>query len=77
MKNICHKIAFTLLVIGGLNWGLVAIGMYLGINIDLSALLYRWPLAMMAVYLLVGIAALAVLFSHKKSCSECQAQSAA
>jgi uncharacterized membrane protein YuzA (DUF378 family) len=57
--KILHKIAFILLVIGGLNWLLVGVGvgdvvMYLGATLA------------QIVYILVGLSALVVLFTHKK-----------
>lgn len=60
-----HKIAFVLLVIGGLNWlltGLVSgwdLGNYVGNT------------AAMVVYIVVGIAAVYELFGHKGRCKEC------
>lgn len=62
--KILHKIAFILLVIGGLNWLLVGVGvgdvvMYLGATLA------------QIVYILVGLSALVVLFTHKKDCKEC------
>jgi uncharacterized membrane protein YuzA (DUF378 family) len=59
-----HKIAFILLVIGGLNWGLSIFGW------DLA----NWGIpasVLMVVYALVGIAALIEIFGHKKLCKEC------
>ncbi|MBX4195698.1 DUF378 domain-containing protein [Candidatus Parcubacteria bacterium] len=60
-----HKIAFILLIIGGLNWGL-------------TALVSGWDLAnyigdgvAQVVYILVGISALVEVFGHKKNCKEC------
>lgn len=60
-----HKIAFVLLIIGGLNWGL-------------TGAIKTWDLAnfvgetvAMVVYILVGIAALYEMFSHKGLCRCC------
>jgi uncharacterized protein len=60
-----HKLAFTLLIIGGLNWGL-------------TALVGGWDLAnwlgstvTMIVYILVGLAALYEVFTHKGVCRAC------
>jgi uncharacterized membrane protein YuzA (DUF378 family) len=58
-----HKIAFILLIIGGLNWGLEAFGYGLG-NYLPSGL-------MMIVYVLVGLSALYELVSHKGLCRNC------
>lgn len=60
-----HKVAFILLIIGGLNW-------------LLTGLVSSWDLAnyvgstlAMIVYILVGLAALYELFTHKKLCKNC------
>jgi uncharacterized membrane protein YuzA (DUF378 family) len=62
-----HKLAFILLIIGGLNWLLAGIfsweiGQIFG---GMSALISR------IIYILVGLAALYELFTHKKNCKEC------
>jgi uncharacterized membrane protein YuzA (DUF378 family) len=58
-----HKLAFTLLIIGGLNWGLVVLGY--GLDNYLPAGL------MTVVYVLVALSALYELFSHKGYCRAC------
>jgi uncharacterized membrane protein YuzA (DUF378 family) len=58
-----HKIAFVLLVIGGLNWLLTAFGY--GIQNYVSAGVAQ------VIFILVGIAALLEIFGHKKTCKEC------
>ncbi|MCX6786946.1 MAG: DUF378 domain-containing protein [Candidatus Kaiserbacteria bacterium] len=66
-----HKIAFVLVVIGGLNWGLVAIGTYMGSNWNIVNLIIgSWPSIETLVYLLVGISALLLIFG-KKCCASC------
>lgn len=62
-----HKIAFYLIIIGGLAWGLEALGFGLG-NYLPSGLL-------MVVYILVALSALYELFSHKGACRACAPQS--
>jgi uncharacterized membrane protein YuzA (DUF378 family) len=63
-----HKIAFVILIIGGLNWGLEAFGYGLG----------NWLPAglMMIVYILVGLSALYEVFAHKSICKHCSVQNA-
>lgn len=61
-----HKIAFILLIIGGLNWGLEALGFGLG-NYLPGGL-------MTIVYILVGLSALYEIFTHKSYCRNCNAQ---
>lgn len=70
-----HIIAFILLVVGGLNWGLVALGgfagaqdwnvvhMLLGSSITLEA----------AVYALIGLSAVWILLTHMSGCRTCKA----
>lgn len=59
-----HKIAFVLLIIGGLNWGLelfdLGIGQWLGVT------------GSNIVYALVALSALYELFGHKGRCKECE-----
>jgi len=75
MKAI-HKISFILLVIGGLNWGLVGIGNFIGSNWNLVwQLLGHWPVVENIVYLLVGISGILVLVGHKKDCKTCDSTS--
>ncbi|MFA6502775.1 MAG: DUF378 domain-containing protein [Candidatus Paceibacterota bacterium] len=71
MKSL-HWVSFILVVIGGLNWGLVAIGTYMGTNLNVvNLLLGSVPAVENIVYLLVGLAALSIMFSHKGDCREC------
>jgi uncharacterized protein len=65
-----HKIAFLLLVVGGLNW--LALG------------LFSWEIGMLfggssemisrVIYVLVGLSAVYELFTHKGNCNDCQAK---
>lgn len=74
MKGL-HGIAFILVIIGALNWGLMAIGYFLGgANWNVvNLLLGNWPVVENVVYLLVGLSALYVGFSHKRDCRMCNA----
>ena len=65
MKEMCsvHKISWTLVIIGGLNWLLVGAFQY---NL-VESLLGSWPLVVRAVYVLVGVSALLML-GGKKCC---------
>lgn len=60
-----HKIAFVLLIIGGLNWGLEVLGYGLGNYLPMGL--------MTIVYGLVALSALYELFSHKGMCRACSA----
>lgn len=61
-----HSVAFILLVVGGLNWGLDA----LGFNV-VDMLLGSWPVVAKIVYLLVGVSAIYIAVTHKKNCRDC------
>lgn len=75
--KILHMIAFLLLVVGGINWGLVGLGwlvsgsdwnlvhMILGSSMQLEAI----------VYVLVGLSAVWIVLGHKKNCKMCSAGS--
>jgi len=60
-----HKVAWILLLVGGLNWGLVGLA---GINL-VDMLLGAGSVLARVVYVLVGLSALAMLFTHK--CKMC------
>lgn len=69
-----HVIAFILVIIGGLNWGLVALGGYAGSDWNVvHMILGSWPSVEWLVYLLVGLSAVVLLFTHKKDCRMCSA----
>lgn len=62
-----HKLAFLLLVVGGLNWGLVGL-----FDFNLVGVLFgAWPLVEKVVYILVGLAAVSEVASHMDICREC------
>lgn len=65
MKSL-HMVTFILLAVGGLNWGLHALGFNL-----VEMLLGQWPGLVKLVYLLVGLSAVYELATHKKNCKEC------
>ncbi|MFA5932029.1 MAG: DUF378 domain-containing protein [Candidatus Paceibacterota bacterium] len=74
-----HKTSKVLLWIGGLNWGLVGVGMLIGSNLNVvNMLLGSWPKVEAIVYVLVGIAAVLKIFGCKcKKCMEACAACAA
>lgn len=58
-KNALTMIAGILVLIGALNWGLVGLGAFLGINLNLvNLILGSIPTLEWIVYLLVGISAI-------------------
>lgn len=71
MKSL-HGIAFILVVVGALNWGLVALGSYMGNNWNVvNLLLGKWSGVENLVYLLVGLSAIVLLVGHKGGCRTC------
>lgn len=67
MKTL-HKIAFILLVIGGLNWllvGLIDWGVADLVGMSIAKI----------IYILVGLSALYLIFTHKKECRHCDSSS--
>ncbi|MEY2664825.1 MAG: hypothetical protein RIT04_633 [Candidatus Parcubacteria bacterium] len=61
-----HTIAFILVIIGGLNWLLV------GFNWNLvDAIFNVGSYASRAIYILVGLSAIYLVITHKKSCGDC------
>ncbi len=61
-----HMTAFTLLVIGGLNWLLVGFGFNL-----VDYLFGAGSVLSKIIYILVGISAIIELVGHKKNCKTC------
>ncbi len=64
-----HKIAFILLIVGGLNWLLVGLFAW-----DVGAI-FGGQAAVISriVYILVGLSALYEIFTHKGNCKACEA----
>ena len=64
---IYYKIAKALVIIGGLNWGLIGVSNILGGHLDLVEYLgyglLNAPLVSSVIYIIVGIATLIVLIS--------------
>jgi uncharacterized protein len=63
-----HMIAFILLVVGGLNWLLVAFNYNL-----VDSIFGAGSTISMLIYILVGVSALYLLLTHRKECSVCAA----
>ena len=64
--ELLHKVAFVLLVVGGLNWGFEAFDYNL-----VEKLLGTWPAVVMVVYILVALSALYLALTHKTHCKAC------
>ena len=69
MKNL-HMVAFALLVVGGLNWGLLALFNFNLVNTILGA----WPTLEKLVYILVGASAVYIAATHMNECKTCAAK---
>lgn len=68
MGKMCvvHKLAWVLVIVGALNWGLVGI-----FNFNLvMEILGSWPTVERVVYALVGLGGVAMLFTG--ACSGCK-----
>lgn len=64
--KILHMIAFILLVVGGLNWLLVAF------NYNLVEMIFgAGSQISMIIYILVGLSAIFEVVMHKKLCKMC------
>lgn len=61
-----HMAAFTLTVVGGLNWGSVAL-----LNLNLVEMAFGMGGLSTVIYALVGASALYLVFNHKGDCKTC------
>lgn len=65
--KVLHMVTYLLVVVGALNWGLVAL-----FNFNLVTSLFgSMPMLEKWVYVLVGASAVVELVTHKKNCSLC------
>lgn len=63
----------VLLVVGGLNWGLVGVGMLMSKDLNIVKMIFGSMMTVEAiVYVLVGIAAIMAIFGCK--CATCKAE---
>ena len=67
-----HKIAWLLVMIGAINWGLVGIGSFMGSNWNLVSMIFgTMPSVEAAIYVLVGLSAVSFFFGCKKCDETC------
>ena len=66
MKSL-HIVSFILLIVGGLNWGLYALG-YNAVDLIFGAVSMT-----KVVYILIALAAIYEVAIHKKNCRTCGA----
>lgn len=65
-------IAKVLLIVGGLNWGLVGVGMLMNRGLNLVNMIFgSWPMVEAIVYIVVGVAAIVSIFGCP--CAKCKA----
>ncbi len=65
--KVLHQVSYVFLWVGGLNWGLVGLFNY---NL-VASLLGSVAGAVNVVYVLVGLAAVYTLVTHKNYCKVC------
>jgi uncharacterized membrane protein YuzA (DUF378 family) len=63
-----HAVAFILVIVGSLNWLLVGL-------FDLNVVTFLGAVVAKIVYVLVGLSAVYLVVTHKKSCADCKAPS--
>lgn len=61
-----HMVAFMLLVVGGVNWGLVGF-----LNINLVSMIFGSMGLEKIVYILVGVSAVYIGATHMNDCKVC------
>lgn len=66
-----HIVAFVLVIVGGINWGLFGL-----FDLDLvDAIFGTWsPMLANVIYVLVGASAVYLLFVHKNECKVCDSK---
>lgn len=62
-----HMVAFTLVIVGALNWGLVGLFRF---NL-VTAVLGSMPMLETLVYVLVGLSAVYLAATHMSDCKTC------
>lgn len=67
MMGWMHVIAFVLVVVGALNWGLVGL-----MNFNLVEMIFGMGGLTSLVYILVGLSGLYLVFTHKGECKTCE-----
>ncbi len=65
--KILHMVSFILVILGALNWGLVAL-----LNLNLVSTVFgSIPSLENLIYILVGLSAVYVFATHKNDCKIC------
>ena len=73
--KILHIIGFILVMVGAINWGLVGLGMLAGgADWNLVHLIFgQWMPLEAIIYVLVGVAGVWIIVTHRKECKVCSA----
>ncbi|MDP3645947.1 MAG: DUF378 domain-containing protein [bacterium] len=67
-----HMVGWILIVVGGVNWGLVGLGGFMASDWNLvHMILGSWSSLESLVYVLVGLAAVYEVINHKNTCKNC------
>lgn len=75
-KCSCSKVAWILVLVGAINWGLVGLGYFFNADWNVVHLLLgNWMWLEAVVYILVGVSAVAKLFGCR--CKTCKADDVA
>lgn len=70
--KLLHMVAFALLVVGGVNWGLIGLGGFMGSDWNVvHMLLGAWPQVEWIIYVLVGLSGLYLAATHLGDCKVC------
>ncbi|MGB2580126.1 MAG: DUF378 domain-containing protein [Minisyncoccia bacterium] len=72
--KVLHVISFVLVIVGGINWGLVGVNPSYNL---VTMLLGNWPVAEQIVYILVGLSAIYIAATHKGDCKTCEVEATA
>jgi uncharacterized membrane protein YuzA (DUF378 family) len=72
-----HMIAWILVMIGALNWGLIGLGGFMGSDWNVvNMILGSVPMLESLVYVLVGLSAVYEIVMHRKNCKVCSSSGA-
>lgn len=63
-----HMVSFLLMAVGGLNWGLVG-----ALDINLVTMILGTGMAANLVYMVVGLATILEIITHRGRCTDCKA----
>lgn len=68
-----HAVAFILVIVGAISWGLVGLSGFFQMNWNvIDLLLYKLPFVELAIYVLVGLSGIYLISTHKRDCKMCE-----